>query len=86
MIKSLETASVMWLAGNSVPRTSVLKAFIVVADLTARRAALCPKGLFCASAIGAFTINCEIWKDNRTKPALHTSNESCFPFFFQSVE
>lgn len=67
-------------------RISVLKAFIVVADLTVRRATLCPKGLFCASATGAFTINSEIWKDSRKKTSLHTANESCFPFFFLSVE
>lgn len=68
------------------PRISALKGFIVVVDLTVRRATLSPKGLYCASATGAFTANCEIWKDSRKKIALHTSNESCFPFFFQSVE
>lgn len=68
------------------PRISVLKGFIVVADPTVRRAALCPKGLFCASATEAFTVNCENWKDKRNKTARHTLNKSCFPFFFQSVE
>jgi len=69
------------------PRMSVLKGFIMMAEPTVRRAPLCPKGLYCASAKRGFTINCENWKEKkRKKPASQTSNKSCSPFFFRSVE
>lgn len=50
---------------------------------------MCPKGRYYASAKEAFTINCENWKEEKKEtnnPPTQTSNKTCSPLFFPSVE